>query len=105
MENIKEIASYTNGKNIIIISPWETFKGDKNIIEQEKEKRKMYREYIKILEKYSNENNNIYFVNPNPYIKEVVEYNGLNTYILDGVHPNNNLGVKLYSKSILMSNN
>lgn len=40
-------------------------------------------------------------INPNPYIKKVIEYNGENNYLLDGVHPNNNSGIELYSFATL----
>ena len=49
--------------------------------------------------------NNIYYIDPNPYIKEVIKYNGEDEYILDGVHPNNKIGIKLYSFAVLRGNN
>ena len=43
----------------------------------------------------------MYYVDPNPYIKKVLEYNGEENYLIDGVHPNDNRGIVLYSFATL----
>ena len=64
-------------------------------------KEKLYDKYDKVLEEYSKKYQNIIFINTNKYINSAIKYNGEDTYILDGVHPNNRIGVKLYSFSVL----
>ena len=39
--------------------------------------------------------------NPNNYIKRVIKHNGEYEYLIDGVHPNEREGIKLYSFSVL----
>ena len=96
INNIKKIIKLTNGE-VIILAPWETTKKDYNIAKNDNYKRKLYNVYNKELQKIDN----VYYINPNPYIKKVIEYNGENNYLLDGVHPNNNSGIELYSFATL----
>jgi hypothetical protein len=93
---MKKIISYTKGE-VIVLAPWETTKKDYNIEESDKKKRELYNIYNKELEKLDN----IIFINPNKYIKEVLDYNGEDYYLLDGIHPNNDYGIKLYSYAVL----
>ncbi len=96
INNMKKIISYTKGE-VIVLAPWETTKKDYNIEESDKKKRELYNIYNKELEKLDN----IIFINPNKYIKEVLDYNGEDYYLLDGIHPNNDYGIKLYSYAVL----
>ncbi|MBQ3435902.1 MAG: CapA family protein [Bacilli bacterium] len=96
IDNIKRIVELTQGEDIVL-SPWQTTENDYNISKKDKEKRKLYNTYNKELKKLDN----AYCIDPNPYIKKVIQYNNENDYILDGVHPNNNEGIKLYSFAVL----
>ena len=96
IDNMKQIISYMNGE-IIILSPWETTSRDYNISKDDKYKRKLYIIYNTQLKKL----NNVYYVNPNNYIKRVIKHNGEYEYLIDGVHPNEREGIKLYSFSVL----
>lgn len=95
---MKEILSYIEGTKIVL-SPWETYKNDYNIDRNDTVKRHLYEEYSKELSKIKD----IIYINPNRFIKEAILHNGENIYLIDGVHPNSNEGIKLYSYSILRS--
>ncbi len=97
INNIKEMISYMDGE-VIILAPWETTSRDVAVAKNNY-KKKLYSLYNNKLK----ELDNIYFINPNGYIKKAIEYNGENYYLLDGVHPNKDVGVKLYSLAVLRS--
>ena len=98
INNIHEIIKLTHGE-VIILSPWQTTNRDYNIDINDNKKRKLYDIYNKELEKIEN----IYYIDPNPYIKEVIKYNGEENYLIDGIHPDDKLGIKLYSFAVLRS--
>lgn len=95
---IKELKS---NPNIILVAPWETYSQDKIIGENILIKKDLYgkynRELISIADKYEN----IDYINPNRFIKSKINIDGEETYLLDGVHPNKDDGIKLYSYSVL----
>ena len=61
----------------------------------------MYYYYDKELKKLARNNENIYFIDVNKYINKAINDMGEDTYLLDGVHPNSDLGIKLYSYATL----
>ena len=83
----------------IVLSPWETTENDYNILKNDTAKRHLYEEYNRELSKI----NDIIYINPNIFIRDAILHNGEDIYLIDGVHPNNNEGIKLYSYSILRS--
>ncbi len=99
-DNINKIINLTDGK-VILLSPWETYNGDKIIGEDILEKKDLYGEYNKELIKISKKSDKIYYINPIRYIKSHIKRYGEDYYLLDGVHPDNNKGIELYSFSIL----
>ena len=96
INNIEKIIELAKGE-VIILSPWQTTENDYNISKDDKDTRALYSIYNEELKKIKN----IYYIDPNPYIKKVIEYNGEENYILDGVHPNNSNGIELYSFAVL----
>lgn len=98
IDNIKKIIGLTKGE-VIVLSPWQTTSRDYNIDKKDTEKRKLYEVCNEELKKL----NNVYYINPNIYIKEVLEHNGEENYIIDGVHPNDNIGIELYSYAVMRS--
>lgn len=100
INNIKKIIELTSGE-VIILAPWQTTDKDYNIDKKDTKKRALYSEYNNELSKLEN----VYYVDPNPYIKEVLEYNGEEEYLIDGIHPNDNIGLKLYSLAVLREDN
>lgn len=99
INNIKTIVELTKGEDIVL-APWQTTKNDRKINKKDIVKRELYFIYNKELEKLDN----IYYIDPNPYIKKVIAYNKEKDYIMDGVHPNNKAGIKLYSFAVMRSN-
>ena len=100
INNIKTIVELTHGEDIIL-APWQTTKKDYNISKNDNEKRLLYNIYNDELKKL----NNVYYIDPNPYIKKVIYHNNENDYIIDGVHPNSDEGIKLYSFAVMRGNN
>ncbi len=98
INNIHEIIALTKGE-VIILAPWQTTINDYNIDKNNQTKRKLYDIYNQELEKIEN----IYYINPNPYIQKAIEYNGESSYIIDGVHPNQKAGIQLYSFATMRS--
>ena len=100
INNIKTIVELTQGEDIIL-APWQTTKKDYNISKNDNEKRLLYNIYNDELKKL----NNVYYIDPNPYIKKVIYHNNEKDYIIDGVHPNSDEGIKLYSFAVMRGNN
>ena len=102
IKNIKQIISYIDkDSNIVLISPWETYSNDKIIGDYILEKKDLYGRYNKELIKISEKSDRIYYINPIRYIKSYIMIDGEEKYLLDGVHPNEDIGIKLYSYGVL----
>ena len=100
IKNIEKILSFTNNENVILMAPWETTKNDFRLNNNYSKKKSLYKEYNKELKELASSNKNYYYHNPNIYIKKAITFNKENTYILDGIHPNANYGINLYSISL-----
>ena len=96
INNIKKIVELTQGEDIVL-APWQTTENDYNISSNDNEKRLLYNIYNDELKKLSN----AYYVDPNPYIKKVINHNNEEDYLIDGVHPNSGEGIKLYSFAVM----
>lgn len=101
-QNINQIISLL-GKDTetILLSPWETYSNDKIIGDFILEKKDLYGKYNQELISLASKSDRISYVNPIRYIKSYIYRNGEDTYLLDGVHPNDDKGIKLYSYSLL----
>ena len=103
INNIKKIIKYAKkynkNANFVLIAPWLSNPDDKNSKLNEAEKNKLLNEYANSLNFYCIENNYLY-INPNPYIYNIIK-NNFSNYILDQIHPNENDGIELYSEAVL----
>ena len=97
--DIKKIIELTYGE-VILLAPWQTTEKDNRRDKNDQEKRKLYEIYNNELKRIEN----AYYIDPNPYIKKALKKDGEDTYLLDGVHPNNDEGIKLYSYAVLRGN-
>ncbi len=104
IQNIKNIITTISGKEIILLSPWRTYDNDPYLKENKELKTELYNYYDKYLDQLAKDYENVYFLDVNEYISDAIKNNGLTTYLLDGIHPNKNYGIKLYSFSTLRSN-
>ena len=66
------------------------------------EKDAMIDEYSEALKQYSIENEFLY-INPNPYLRDFFEDKDYSNYMIDYVHPNEFLGILVYSEAVLAS--
>lgn len=87
---------------IAIIAPWMTLDNDRESSRSHEEKNKMTDEYSAALQDYCAENS-FCFVDANPYLREFFENNARKLYTKDGIHPNAERGLELYSKAVLES--
>lgn len=102
ISNIKKIIkNMQDSSNIILLSPWETYSNDKIIGSNITMKKNLYGEYNKKLIELAENNDNIQYINTNRYIKSYIYKYGENEFLLDGVHPNDKMGIDLYSFSVI----
>ena len=47
--------------------------------------------------------NNVGFINANPYIQNLLDKNPDREFLLDHIHPNSGRGVIMYSEAVLLS--
>jgi len=87
---------------IVCISPWKSGRYDPNCRMTLVEKEKLYDKYGSALKKYC-ETNGFVFVDPNPYIEEVISKRDRRYYMLDHIHCNADQGIKLYSEAVILS--
>ena len=97
INNMKKIVRLIGSdKNIILLSPYRTTDRDKNLKTDRNEKKSMYNKYDYELINYAKDKDNICYKDVNKYIRSAILDNGEDVYLLDGVHPNDSYGIKLY---------
>lgn len=89
------------GTRFIFITPWYSTDGDPYTVLSYKEKMMLNQKYYDALREWCLVNQDI-FVEPNAYIKSVLEKYPQSDYLIDHIHPNANKGVNLYSKAFLL---
>ena len=103
MEQIRQAISDKSPDGIVYyIAPWISFDGDMVSplsIEEVNERRE---DYSAALENFASERNDRY-IDPNPYIDNVVSRLPQSDYLLDWIHPNVRQGVALYSEAVIRS--
>ena len=101
IRNIKNILEFVRDRKIILLSPWKTTDKDKFMKSNKERKIDIFDDYDDELKKLANEKDNVYYIEANSYIKKMFARYGEETFSEDGVHPNSDLGVKLYSYSVM----
>ncbi len=106
IENIEKIIKLIHQSNedakIVLIAPWMTLDNDQISKLPPAEKDAMIDEYSEALKQYSIENE-ILYINPNPYLRDFFEDKDYSNYMIDDVHPNEFLGIFVYSEAVLAS--
>lgn len=106
IENMKKIVSMIKATNknahIVLLDPWITQEIDKLAKTSHEEKVELLNKFSSSLEEYAEENGYMY-INQNKYLTEFFEVNNYNIFLEDGVHPNNTIGIELYTKAVLLS--
>lgn len=101
------IREIIRGKNyyarLIFIAPWYSTDGDKVARLDYKSKERLNVEYTNALKEFCEKTGDI-FVNPNPYIKNVLAHYPHERYLIDAIHPNASEGVMLYSEAVCKYN-
>ncbi len=86
----------------IFIAPWYSEDGDPFCPLSYGEKTALNDEYSAALKDYCDKEN-IFFIDPNPYLKKAFSTALSSLYLLDHIHPNSTKGVLLYSQAVLLS--
>lgn len=84
---------------IVLIAPWMTLDDDKISKLPPAEKDAMIDAYSEALKQYSIENEFLY-INPNPYLRNFFKNNDYKNYMVDAIHPNEFLGLIVYSEAV-----
>lgn len=104
IKKIEEIVNLTKriDSKFIFIAPW--ISNSKDLVSKFNhfEKKKLIKQYSLELENYAKKRNNYIFINANDYLEQKIKANE-KKYMLDSIHPNNNYGIELYSKAILIN--
>lgn len=87
-------------KDIIMVAPWQPLEIEYQDNNKYKEDMELFLVYNKRLKKYCDEEDCIY-VNPNAYISEILEQEEVSNYYNGYYYPNSNMGIELFSRSIL----
>lgn len=95
-----EIIKRNNNAKFIFIAPWYSTDGDKLSVPSYIQRLRINKSYSEALRILCEKNKDTY-INPNDYIKSVLDKYPNSDYLLDAIHPNGGLGVKLYSEAIL----
>jgi len=87
---------------LIFIAPWYSTDGDPYSRLGFNEKTALNDEFSEALEQFCAEKK-LGFINPNPYLKDVLTKFPTDRYLLDHIHPNSGEGVVMYSEAVLLS--
>lgn len=103
MEDIRTVLKNLNSCcTVIYIAPWTSFDGDLVSPLDYDEIINRRQAYTEALSQFASDNGDI-FIDPNPYIDNVVGRVRQADYILDWIHPNVTNGVELYSEAVILS--
>lgn len=95
-----EIIKKNKNAKFVFISPWYSTDGDKISVPAYNQRLEINKLYSETLRAWCKKNNDIY-VNPNKYIKSILDKYPNSDYLLDAIHPNGSSGVRLYSEAVL----
>lgn len=97
---VNQIKSANPNANIVIINAWCAFNADYTSVLDLVERDAMLDDYNSALRKYCS-TVNIPFIDANVYIKKIINFANKSSFLLDYIHPNATLGIKLYSNAVL----
>jgi lysophospholipase L1-like esterase len=101
MDQLKQaLMAKPSYKDIVFIAPWYSTDGDQVSRLSYQDKLKLNEEYALALERYCAEQN-ITYIDANSYIQNILKVCPDRQFLLDWIHPNASLGVKLYSEAVL----
>ena len=104
IKNVSDLVNYIADKNpsanFVFIAPWESSPYDPYCYVDLEEKENLYAAYSKSLKDFCADNN-LLFINPNPYIFSHIKKQYWGIYLKDHIHPNADKGIRLYSQAVL----
>lgn len=95
-----EVLKKNSAANFVFIAPWTSTDGDKISALPYKAKIQLNNRYIAALKVWCKETGDT-FINPNFYIKSVLNLKPHRDYLTDWIHPNARNGVALYSEAVI----
>lgn len=94
------ILKKNSAAKFVFIAPWTSTDGDKICVMPYDIKIKVNNLYAEILKSWCAVTGDL-FINPNPYIKSVLDCRPHKDYLIDWIHPNAGNGVALYSEAVM----
>lgn len=102
---IEDLRAKLSQKNplaeFVFIAPWYSVDGDPFCSLPFDRKTELNNEYSEALRKYCDKQD-IGFIDPNPYIRDMLNKNPDSVFLLDHIHPNSGRGVVMYSEAALL---
>jgi lysophospholipase L1-like esterase len=100
---VEKTGRQAGARRMVFINPWLVLPSDPfyKLLPAE-DRSGLHEKYGNALRHYCHENNFIY-IDPNPYIRNILSLWSRSKYMLDYMHPNKSQGIYLYSKAVLMS--
>lgn len=104
IDRIEELRRKLTEKNsyaeFVFIAPWYSTDGDPYCSLSYSAKTSLNDEYSEALKEYCRDEN-LGYINANPYLKEILKNNPNSKYLLDHIHPNAGAGIVMYSEAVL----
>ena len=85
----------------VFIAPWYSTDGDPFSPLSFDQKTTLNEDYSQALQEYC-QANGLGYINPNPYIRQILETQPQQIYLLDHIHPNAGKGIALYTRAVLL---
>lgn len=97
INNVNTIINLLPNSDFILLSPFRATYKDIYLQTNALDKLQLYDEYDKELKKIADNKLNIDYIDVNNYIQKIMNIDGEDNFLLDGIHPNNTYGIELYS--------
>lgn len=99
VNKIKAVNPYAD---FVFISPWMALENDPYCPLPVSERDQLFEEYNNALTVFCDQNGYL-CINPNPYLRKVLQTEPVSDYLIDHIHPQGSKGIALYSKAVLES--
>jgi poly-gamma-glutamate capsule biosynthesis protein CapA/YwtB (metallophosphatase superfamily)/lysophospholipase L1-like esterase len=97
---VQEIKKNAPNAEFAFIAPWMTLNSDTHCTSTIDVIKRLYLSFSVQLKEYC-ETNGFTYIDPNSYIKSVLDVQSADKYLVDYIHPNAKEGIKLYSMAVL----
>jgi poly-gamma-glutamate capsule biosynthesis protein CapA/YwtB (metallophosphatase superfamily)/lysophospholipase L1-like esterase len=99
-EIVSEIKKTAPNAKFALIAPWRTQNNDPHCVSSIEERGQLYTSFSEQLKVYC-ETCHFTYIDPNPYIKSILDVQSPSKYLVDYIHPSAKEGIRLYSMAVL----